>query len=451
MEAPDVRFAWNGETGIAYQVLGDGPLALVYLQGYVQNLDLAWQSPPYERFLRRLAAFSRLILLDRPGVGVSDRMSTPDLPIENTLETTVDAVVAVLDATGCEQAALFGWQDAGFVAALMAATRPERVSAVILYGTAPAFRYNEDMPWAWTDERWRITIDHDRTTWGTREGAAEYIAEIAPSLDNPADIDWMARAMRATSGPGDSAAEQLKWSQTDIRPILPAIRVPTLVLHRSGDVVEPVESGRLLAARIPGAKLVELPGVDSPPWAGDADTIVDEVEEFLTGVRHVPDVETVLAAVLFTDIVGSTERQATLGDRAWKVVVERHHAIVREALARWRGVENDTAGDGFYATFDGPARAIRCALEVEDRVRGLSIEVRSGVHIGECERVDGKLAGLAVSIGARVASQAGASEVLVSQTVKDLVAGSGLTFDDAGVHELKGIPDQWHLFRVVAG
>ena len=336
----------------------------------MQNLDLPWQSPRYERFLRRLAAFSRLILLDPPGVGVSDRMSTPDLPLKNALETAVDAVITVLDQIGCEQAALFGWQDAGFIAALMAAARPERVSALVLYGAAPAYRYNDDMPWAWTDEQWRASTDDFRRTWGTLAGAAAYVADVAPSLDTPADIDWFARAMRATGGPGVNAADQLKWSETDIRPILPAIRVPTLVLHRSGDVVEPVESGRLLAARIPGAKLVEMPGVDSPPWAGDADAIVDEVEEFLTGVRHAPDVETVLAAILFTDIVGSTERQATLGDRAWKVVVERHHGIVREALARWRGVENDTAGDGFYATFDGPARAIRCALEVRDRVRG---------------------------------------------------------------------------------
>jgi pimeloyl-ACP methyl ester carboxylesterase/class 3 adenylate cyclase len=438
----EIRYATNADVRIAYTVVGKGPVDLVYTSGIWSNLDVMWEEPRWARYLDRLASFTRLIVFDMRGVGLSDRGPEPPF-----LEPQMDDIRAVMDAAGSLSAAVFGGARGGAMTMLFAATYPERTSALILYGALAKTVRSPDHPFGKSAEEQQVFFDRFVAEMGT---GSNLDLQGPSGLDDPRFRRWWARFERLVATPTAYRELATIFQDLDIRAVLPAIQAPTLVLQRVGDRIVPSDQARYLAQTIPHARLVEMPGIDHIPFLGDADAIVDEIEEFLTGARPAPESDRVLATVLFTDIVGSTEHQAAVGDRAWRSVVLNHHAVVREALARWRGVENDTAGDGFYATFDGPARAIRCAREIADRVRELGIQIRAGVHTGECDLIDGKCAGISVSVGARIAAAADPSEVLVSQTVKDLVAGSGIAFEDRGVRTLKGIPDPWRLFAVKA-
>jgi pimeloyl-ACP methyl ester carboxylesterase len=438
VQPPETRYAKSGDVNIAYQVVGDGPIDLVLVPGFVSHLEIDWELPRYAHFLERLAGFSRLILFDKRGTGLSDRPGgLPDL------ETRMDDVRAVMDAVGSERAALFGYSEGGPMCCLFAATHPERTTALALYGTyAKRQDPDPDYPWAATRlqrEEYAAQVERE---WGAESDLSSYVSDA-----DEVTIQWWRRRARASASPGAARDLILMNSQIDVRHVLPTIRVPTLVLHRRGDRDSRVDEGRYVAEHVPGARFVELEGVDHLP-AVDADQIVDEIEEFLTGSRRVHETDRVLATVLFTDIVGSSERAARLGDGRWRELLLQHHADVRNELERWRGREVDTAGDGFLAAFDGPARGIRCGCAVRDRVRALGIDVRAGLHTGECELVGEKVVGIAVHTGARVAAAAAAGEVLVSQTVKDLVAGSGIEFEERGEHELKGVPGRWRLYAV---
>ena len=435
---PETRYAKSGDVSIAYQVSGDGPFDLVLVHGFVSHLDLDWDEPRMAHFLRRLGSFSRLIRFDKRGTGLSDRPGgLPDL------ETRMDDVRAVMDAVGSEQAALFGYSEGGPMCCLFAATYPERTSALVLYGSyAKRQDPDDDYPWAATSGERRAYADEIERDWGVNAD----LGAMAPNADATLRAWWAKRA-RAAASPGAARDLILMNSEIDVRPVLPTIRVPTLVLHRTGDRDSHADEGRYIADHIRAARFVELPG-DDHIVSIDPDEIVDEVQEFLTGARPVPETERVLATVLFTDIVASTERAAELGDRRWRELLERHNGVVRRELDRFRGREVETAGDGFLATFDGPARAIRCARAITDAMGDLGLELRAGLHTGECELMGDKVAGVAVHTGARVAAEALPGEVLVSGTVKDLVAGSGLEFEDRGSHELRGVPGEWRLYAV---
>ena len=447
MPIPEIHYARNGDVALAYQVLGDGPLDLVFLPAFINNIEIAWESPHYARFLQRLASFARLIFMDRRGTGLSDRMSPTDLP---PLEILMDDLVVVLDAVGSERAALFGSSNSGSLCAIFAATFPDRVSALALYGVAAAGVASDDYPWQWTTDEWDDYLRELAEGWGVRAYAEKMVPLFHPSLaHDESHIDWWARFMRQAASPNSAEAIERIWQQVDIRRILPTIQVPTLVIHRTDDQVEAIEAGRDVANRIPGSRFLDLPGGDDEPWGADQDTVLDEVEQFLTGKRHVQDVDRVLATVLFTDIVGSTELAARLGDIAWKELLADHDERARAEIKRHRGIYIDSTGDGLLATFDGPARAVRCAQAIGEALRPLEIQIRAGCHTGEIELAGTDIRGIAVHIGARVASLAGSAEVWTSSTVRDLVAGSGLVFEDAGEHELKGVPDRWRLYRVV--
>ncbi len=434
------RYARSGDVNIAYQVVGEGLLDLVFVMGWVTHLDYFWEEPSFARFLRRLASFSRLILFDKRGTGLSDRVPLAELP---TLEQRMDDVRAVMDAAGSKRAALFGVSEGGPMCALFAATYPERTSALVMYGTYAKRIWDPEYPWAPTPEERQKWYDLLEESWG---GIVD-LQTMAPNVtDDERFKQWWASYLRMSASPGSALAFGKMNTQADIRHVLPSIRVPTLILHRTGDLDMDVRGARYMAERIPGAKYVELPGNDHLVFVGDADAILDEIEEFLTGVRQGPEPDRVLATVLFTDIVGSTQRAVALGDRRWRDLLNSYHTIVRRELTRFRGREIDTAGDGFLATFDGPARAVRCACAVSSSVRVLGIEVRAGLHTGECELAGDKVSGLAVHIGSRVAAMARPGEVLVSNTVKDLVAGSQIAFHDRGEHVLKGVPGSWRLF-----
>lgn len=435
---PETRYAKSGDVNIAFQVVGDRPLDLVLVPGFVSHLDIDWEEPRYAHLLRRLSSFSRLIRFDKRGTGLSDR--TVGLP---DLETRMDDVRAVMDAVGCEQAALFGYSEGGPMCCLFAATYPERVSALVLYASYAKRRDpDEDYPWAATWEQRQAYAAEVERNWGTHADATRMGA------DTDADTaDWWLRRARAAASPGAARDLILMNSQIDVRHVLPVIAAPTLVLHRTGDADSSVEEGRYIAEHIPGARFVELAG-DSHMLSVDPDQIVDEVEDFLTGVRHGPAGDRILATILFTDVVGSTEKAVEVGDRRWAELIQRHHALVRDELRRYRGRELDVAGDGFFAAFDGPARAVRCATAIRDGLARMGLAVRAGVHTGECEQVDGKLAGVAVVIGARISATARTGEILVSATVRDLVAGSGLEFEPRGEKELKGIPGSWQIYAV---
>jgi pimeloyl-ACP methyl ester carboxylesterase len=437
---PETRYARSGDVNIAYQVVGDAPRDLVLVPGWVSNIEVFWEHPAVARFLERLASFTRLILFDKRGTGLSDRVT--DLP---NLETRMDDVRAVMDTVGSERAALFGYSEGGPMCALFAATYPARTAALITAGSYARRIWAPDYPWAPTLEQHQQFMERCRRDWGGPVG----LDERWPSAARDERVrQWWARLLRMGASPGAAVALLQMNAEMDVRHVLPVIRVPALILHSVGEQALDVRGSRYMAERIAGARLVELPGIDHIPWGEDADALLDEIEEFLTGVRHGPEPDRVLATVLFTDIVASTEKAAALGDRRWRDLLEGHHRLVREELGRFRGREIDTAGDGFLATFDGPARGVRCARAVSDRVRALGIEVRAGLHTGEVEVVDDRVSGLAVHIGARVAGAAGPGEVLVSGTVKDLVAGSGLRFQDRGLQSLKGVPGEWHLFAL---
>ena len=442
MEAPDTRYARSGGAYIAYRIVGSGPVDLVLLQGGFSHVELQLEEPSFARFLGRLASFSRLIVLDVRGTGLSDR--TMHLP---TLEEQVDDVLAVLDAAGCERAALFGLGQGGVLASLFAAAHPDRATALVLFGTCARLIRAEGYPWGRAPEEFARLLRFTEEGWG--HGVA--LPVLAPSMAGDESFQrWFAKLERLGASPGNMLALLQLHRDVDIRHVLPAIRVPTLVLHRSGDTYREVGHGRYLAAHIPGARYVELPGRDHLPYVGDQAAVLDEVEEFLTGVRRGPEPDRVLVTVLFTDIVGSTERAVQAGDYRWRHLLDRHNVLVRRELDHFRGREVDTAGDGFLATFDGPARAVRCARRIADTVPGLGLELRSGLHTGEIELAGDRIRGIAVHIGARVAALAGPREVLVSSTVKDLVAGSGIEFEDRGEHTLKGVPGTWQIFLAAA-
>lgn len=442
MRRPETRFAKSGDAHIAYQVVGNGPPDLVYVPGWVSNVGLNWEEQAYGRFLSRLASFARLILFDKRGTGLSDRVPDRQLP---TLEQRMDDVRSVLDAVGSARTALLGVSEGGPMCALFAATYPERTAALIMYGSYARRRRTSDYPWGQSDEEMAAFLREIEEGWGGPVGRA---ARAPSMMHDERFMQWWASYLMQSASPQAALTLTRMNGEIDVRPILPTIQVPTLILHRKGDRVTRTEEAGYISEQISGAKLVLLDGDDHLPWIGDQDTVLDEIEEHLTGIRRGPRSDRVLATVLFTDIVGSTETAGRMGDRRWRDVLDEHHAIVRRGLIRFRGREVDTAGDGFLATFDGPARAIRCAHSVLEEVRPLGLELRAGVHTGECELVDGGVRGIAVHIGARVSSMAGPGEVLVSSTVKDLVAGSGLGFEDRGLHHLKGIPDAWRLYAV---
>ncbi|MEX0827258.1 MAG: adenylate/guanylate cyclase domain-containing protein [Acidimicrobiia bacterium] len=439
---PTTRYARSGDVNIAYQVVGDGSRDLVYVPGWVSNIEVMWEDPGLARFLEHLAGFARLIAFDKRGTGLSDPVPVEHLP---TLETRMDDLRAVMDAVGSERATLFGHSEGGSMCVLFAATYPDRVDGLILTGSYAARIRSPEYPWAPTWEERLVEIEQTEATWGTVD-PTDY---NAPSRANdPAFRQWMMRYTRLSASPRAAAALLRMNSQIDVTQVLPALRVPALLLYRTHDPDVNVEEGRWIASRIPGARFVELEGADHMFWAGDSDVILQEIEEFVTGHRPGLAADRVLATVLFTDLVGSTERAATMGDRAWGDLLERHHKLVRSSLARWRGREVGTWGDGFFATFDGPVRAIQCARAIAAEMKSLGLEVRAGLHTGEVEMVGADVTGLAVNIGARVGALAGPGEVLVSRTVKDLVAGSGLEFESRGLQELKGVPDRWEVFAV---
>jgi pimeloyl-ACP methyl ester carboxylesterase/class 3 adenylate cyclase len=447
------RFAWNGGSTVAYEVVGDGPLDLVYIPGFINNLEVVWDNPLMERFLRRLSSSARLIMIDRRGMGLSDRLSPEDLP---PIEDLVDDIDAVLDVVGSEQAVILGSSDCGAIAAMYAASHPDRTAALIAYASSPSFldagewgTESREVSW---DESGYEKFNHDvRTRWGTRGYAEESLAWVDPSLkDDEAMVTWWGRFQRLCVSPTTMLAIAKNYVELDVRPILPAIGVPALVIHRTGDLVEPIAAGREFARLIPGASFVELPGADHHPWAGDQDAVLSAIERFLKSVRQEQtSADRVLATVLFTDIVDSTSQASAMGDETWRGIRESHDMIVRGQLRRFRGREIKTMGDGFLAVFDGPARAVRCARSIVGAMSSLGIEVRCGLHTGEIELDGSDVSGIAVAIGARVGALSGPSEVLVSQTVKDLVVGSGLVFEDRGTETLKGVPDTWNLYAAV--
>jgi pimeloyl-ACP methyl ester carboxylesterase len=438
---PPTRYASSGDASIAYQVVGEAPIDLVLSLGYATHLDLQWESPLHAAFFDRISSFARLILFDKRGMGLSDPVS--EVP---TLEQRVDDVRAVMDAAGSEQAALFGVSEGGPMSVLYAATHPDRVSALVLHGAMGRTTEAPDYPWAApADALLESAAEFIAPYWG--QDGRGMVELFAPSLaGNAAVAEFTARMERSAASPAMVQKIFEMYLDIDVRAILPTIRVPTLVLHRHGDRVVNRRAGAELASQIPGARYVELEGIDHLPWAGDADAVIGEVEEFLTGARSTPDAERVLATVMFTDIVGSTQRAAELGDARWRDVLGTYQAAVERQVTRFRGRQVKTLGDGCLATFDGPARAIRCGHAITEVARSSGLEVRIGIHTGEVELMGDDVGGIAVHIAARVGELADAGEVLVSSTVRDLVAGSGIPFEDRGSRSLKGIGDEWRLF-----
>jgi pimeloyl-ACP methyl ester carboxylesterase len=444
MTTPPTRYAKSGDTSIAYQVVGDAPPDLVLILGFATHIELQWEAPAFARFFERISSFARLIVFDKRGTGLSDPVT--EVP---TLEQRIDDVRAVLDAAGSERAAFFGISEGGPMSALFAATHPERVTALVLYGAMGRTTEASDYPWAAPADALRESAaEFIAPFWG--QDARGMVEIFAPSLaDDPAVVDFTARMERSAASPAMVQQIFEMFLDIDVRDILPTIQVPTLVLHRRGDRVVNRRAGQALAKQIPNARYVELPGIDHLPWAGDSESVLGEIEEFLTGARSAPEPDRVLATVMFTDIVGSTEQAAELGDARWRELLSGHHAAVRGELERFRGREVKTLGDGYLATFDGPARAIRCGHAITDAARPLGLDVRIGLHSGEVELIDDDVGGIAVHIAARIGALARPGEVLVSSTVKDLVAGSGIQFVDRGTKSLKGIADEWRLFAAV--
>jgi pimeloyl-ACP methyl ester carboxylesterase/class 3 adenylate cyclase len=446
VETPEVHYAKSGDVNIAYQVTGQGPIDLVFVPGYVTHVELQWTMPSFVPFLEQLSSFSRLIRFDKRGTGMSDHVSGAP-----SLETRMDDVRAVMDAVGSQRAAFYGLSEGAAMSILFAATYPERTAALVVRSAFPRRMWAPDYPWGRTEAEYEREVHRDLQIFGPREEAREAVRALGRF--NDAEVESFLHMLRFASSPGSLEALHRMNKEIDVRHVLPAVRVPTLILHGSEDTIVPLEVARYMASRIPGARLAELPGVGHLAFGSTGTTIGGEIERFVTDVREAggweeSEPDRVLATVLFTDIVGSTAKAATLGDRAWRELLERHHALIRRELIRFRGAELDVAGDGFFARFDGPARAVRCACAIADGVRDLGLEVRAGLHTGECEVMDGKVGGIAVHIGARVAKEALPGEVLVSSTVKDLVAGSGLRFRERGTAELKGVPEEWRLYAV---
>lgn len=438
---PPTRYVRSGDASIAYQVVGDGPLDLIVVPGFPSHLELSWQYPRLAHFYRRLASFSRLILLDKRGLGLSDRVPDDRLP---GVEQRMEDLHSVLDAVGSERAALVAISDGGPPALVFAATHPDRTSALLLINTYPRRLRSDDYPWAPTEEEWNSFQDAILEGWG----GPLFVETLAPSLAGDERFnEWWASFLRQSASPGAAYALLRMNALIDVRSVLPAVHVPTLILHRKGDRINPIGGARYMAEQIPGARLVELDGDDHQPWVGDTETTLEEIERFLAGEQRVPEPERILATILFTDIVESTQTAARLGDRRWKTLLETHDAIVRFQFERFAGREIKSTGDGVLALFEGPARAIRCALAIKDQLAELGVRVRAGVHTSEVESLpDGDIRGLGVHVAARLLGMAGTGEVFVSSVVRDVAVGSGLRFDDRGTHDLKGVPGEWQIF-----
>jgi len=440
MQPPRTRYAKSGDVSIAYQVIGDAPLTLVYAPGWISHVEVMWEDPHFAQFMTRLAAFARVVMFDKRGTGASDRDG--GYP---TLDDRMDDIRAVMDAVGVERAALFGVSEGGNMSTMFAAAHPERVSHLILFGSFAKRSWSPDYPWAPTPEDRQAWIDHIVRDWDKTPD----LDEIAPSRAGDAVFaEWFGRMARMAASPG--AAKRLAElnTQIDVRGVLPAISVPTLVLHNVHDRDARVEEGRYIAERIPGARFVGLEGADHLPWTSNTEQIAGEIEEFITGVRGGPAGDTTLSTILCTDIVGSTARRAAMGDADWSKLIDAHDAGVRAVIRRRQGVEINTTGDGVLAAFSSPGRALYAAFDIQDMARALDLRVRAGVHTGECQRAGAGVSGIAVDIAVRVASHAGPSQVLASRTVRDLTIGAGFTFEDAGTHALKGAPGEWQLLRV---
>ena len=436
---PKTKYARSGDIRIAYQITGEGPFDVVWAPGTMSHLDLDWELPRRALFFERFSKFCRLIRFDKRGTGLSDRPVTMA-----TLEERTDDIRAVMDDVGIKSANIFGVSEGGSMACLFAATYPERVDSLLIWGAQARWVACEDHPWAQTREEHNEMLAMVQDDWPS----TEYIIGPGAGMgDAPAAaVEAVARYMRAAASPSAVYAYEVMNGQIDTRPILPSIQARTLVLNRTGDPCAHVEAARDMASRIPGAKFKEYPGNSHSIMLDDMETVLADIYEFITGERPIDTADRFLATVLFFDIAGSTERAAALGDTAWRNLLNSYYAVVRKELARYRGKETNTTGDSFLATFDGPARAVRCALAVTLAVRQLGIEVRAGVHIGECELMGDNIGGIAVHAGARIMAKAEPGSVIVSSTVKDLVAGSGLNFQDLGVHQLKGVPGEWKLF-----
>jgi class 3 adenylate cyclase len=446
MSMPETRYARSGDVAIAYQVVGGGQLDVVFAPGTVSHVELVWEVAGFAALLRGLAEHARVLIFDKRGTGLSDRVA--GVP---TLEERSDDIRAVMNAAGSDRAALFGISEGASMNVVSAATYPERVSALVLYGGLARTRWAPDYAFGDTERAWRNVIEEEIEAFVTPGGLAALVRSGFPSADEQ-EVRALVRMTRYGASPGAVEALERMNMAIDVRDVLGVVSAPTMVVHQRADPWVRVEHGRYLAQHIPGATYVELDGDEHIPTAAFVPRLLDHVVPFLQDAasREAPEPDKVLATILFSDIVGSTARAAELGDTRWRKLLADHHARVRRQLARFRGVELDTAGDGFFARFDGPARGIRCALAIRQAVRELGLQVRLGLHTGECELLDDKVAGIAVSIGARVSALAAADEVLVSQTVKDLVAGSGITFDDRGLVELKGVPGEWRLYSVTS-
>jgi pimeloyl-ACP methyl ester carboxylesterase len=445
VKLPETRYALSGDVSIAYQVHGHGPIDLVVAPAWITNVELMWEEDAIAAYYRRLGEMARVIRFDKRGTGLSDRVAGIA-----DMETRMDDVRAVMDAAGSERAAVMGLSEGGPLAALFAATYPERTLGLVLWGSAPRFSRAPGFPWGPTREEYMAEVEALVRRWGTIELAVEHAEGLGLTED---EAEYLARRMRLGASPGAVKQLELMNLEIDVRDVVSSIRVPTLVMHRTHDPNVPVDGGRWLAEHIPTARYVEFPGSAHGIYYDASTTDVErEIRDFLASLGREgtspSESESVLATVLFTDIVGSTAKAAELGDRGWRELLEQHHSLLRGELARYRGREVDTAGDGFFAAFDGPARAIRCACVVSKSVGELGLEIRAGLHTGECELIGGKIGGIAVHIGARVAAEARPGEVLVSQTVRDLVAGSGLTFEERGAAKLRGVPGEWRLFAV---
>ena len=447
-DRPDVCYAHNGEVAIAYQVFGQGSINLVCVPGFISNLYWNWKLPEFSRMLTGLGSFARVVILDRRGVGLSDRLSPKHLP---PLEVVMDDIITVMDDAGIERAAVFGWQSGATHAALLAAAYPDRVAQLVTFALDPCPLQKPGWTQAWSRGEWESYLSELRRGWGTRDWVRQHVAEFAPGATSLRIQNWALALFQLSANPATAEAVERLDMETDIRAVLPSIHVPTLVLHRPQASTMSPEIAPFVAAQISGATVIALAGRDDPPYMGDVDAIVEEVEAFLTGERHGPGLDRILSTVLFTDIVGSTQRLAEVGDARWADLLARHDDLARREIERHRGRYIDSAGDGLLASFDGPARAVRCAQALGAALGDLGLGIRAGCHTGEIELAGDRVRGLAVHIGARVGALARAGEVLVSSTVKDLTVGSGLVFEDAGEHELKGVPDRWHLYRAVAG
>jgi class 3 adenylate cyclase len=452
VDRPVTRYATTeDDVHIAYQVVGEGPIDLVFVHSFVSHVEVFWELPAFERFVVELSSWARVILFDKRGVGLSDRLSV--IP---TIEARLDDLRAVLDAVGSERTLVVGNNDGGALAALFAATYPERTLGLALWRGGVRTARAPDYPWGLSEGQFEERLRRRMVIWGDESLGEEATRMAYPGIGerlagDPTFVRWRTRLQRYAASPGDLARFSRVWFTTDARSVLPLIQVPAAVVMRTGWIDAYVQEARWTADQIPGAQLVPVPGDGDDVYLGDVGEVAEAIRGFAQSIEEEHAAfDRVLATVLFTDIVGSSERAAELGDRAWRQLVEQHHARVRALLARYRGHEVDTAGDGFFATFDGPGRSVRCAEAIVRSVGTLGIEVRAGVHTGEVETIDGKAGGLAVVIGSRIGGLAEPSEVLASQTVRDLTAGSGIAFEDAGEHELKGVPDRWRLYRVMA-